>query len=60
MVTADFTYETQFGTIMFKGHVEALDFDDIMEAVTKIADYCNVLGYKLRRCDINDIKEDKE
>lgn len=54
MITADFTYETQLGT-QLKGHFEALDFDDIMEAVTKIADWCNVLGYKLRRCDINDI-----
>lgn len=60
MITVDFTYETQLGT-QLKGHMEALDFDDIMEAVTKIADWCNVLGYNLRRCDINDIiKEDKE
>ena len=37
MITVDFTYETQPGTPL-KGHLEALDFDDIMEAVTKIAD----------------------
>ena len=59
MIKANFSYETQLGTQLL-GHLEALDFDDIMEAVTKIADWCNALGYKLRRCDINDIKEVNE
>ena len=58
MITADFIYETQVGT-QLKGHMEAFDFDDIMDAVTKIADWCNSLCYKLRRCDIQEVS-DKE
>ena len=55
MIIAEFTYETK-GESLLHGTVECLDFDDAMEALEKMIDWCDTQGFKMRRCDIKDIK----
>ena len=55
MITADFTYETKTG-LLLHGHIEGLDFEDAMDAVVKVIDWCEERGFKMKRCDINDVK----
>lgn len=55
MITADFTYVTKTIGTKFKGQIECRDFDEAMEAAEKIADWCSTCGFRLLRCDINEI-----
>ena len=55
MITADFTYETKTVGTKFTGRIECRDFDEAIEADTKIADWCSTCGFRLVRCDINEI-----
>lgn len=57
MITVDFYFETKIGTEL-TGHLECVDFDDAMDIASKFAEWCDCSGYRLRRCDINDIKKE--
>lgn len=55
MITTDFTSETKTG-LLLHWHIEGLYFDDVMEVLEKVIDWCEERGFKMKRCDINDIK----
>ena len=55
MITADFTYVTKTVGTKFSGRIECRDFDEAMEASVKIADWCSACGFRLLKCDINEV-----
>ena len=57
MIKVEFTYTTKIGTEL-KGSLECLDFDEAMEALTKLIDWCDIDGFRMRKCDILDIPKE--